>query len=114
HPEELVRLNRKDIQYCAAQALARRGSPAAEGLFDLYEEMLDLDRLEEILRSEGRIGSEKANAVQVVISTLNALDQLHTARKDISFNPAALDSLIKSDNKAVSASAKELQAKLTK
>jgi hypothetical protein len=115
HREELVRQNRTDIAYNAAVALARRGSPAAEGLFDLYAEMLDLKKQEQIQRSEWQPGSEKANAVLVVVYTLKALDHLRAARPKLTFPPSirkAIDALVDSDNTTVSATAKELQAKL--
>jgi hypothetical protein len=114
YPAEVRKFNQKRIAYNAALALARRGSSRAEELFDLYEEMLDLDRQREIFKSEdtNHNGSLDSDSIQTAIHTLNALDQLHHLRPEIHLVPAALDSLVEYDNKPLRLAAKELQNKL--
>jgi hypothetical protein len=114
HPAEVRKHNQKRIAYNAALTLARRGSSRAEELFDLYEEMLDLDRQRAILKSEDdkHNGSLDSDIIQTAIHTLNALDQLHHRQPDLHFVPAALDSLIDNDNKPLRLAALELQNKL--
>jgi hypothetical protein len=109
--EELEKRNRRDMVQCVALSLARRGSPAAGGLFDVYEELLDPEALERMWKRPDREGAEKANAVKTVSLTLSALNQLRKARPDITFEPSNLDVLIRSDNKTISAKASELKAK---
>ncbi len=113
HPEEVRRQNQRDIVYNAALTLARRGSPLALQLSDVYGEMLDEKKQEELARSDApQESSADARAVQIILAALDALDQLHASGKNVPFLPGALESLVQSENKSVRAAARELQAKL--
>lgn len=114
NPEEMRRRNRRGISYGAALALARRGSPRAAELFDLYEEMLDPERQAVIWHSNdpSQAGAATASGLELISKTLTALSELKSRRPAIDFNPAALDRLLQSDNVTVRTNALELRNKL--
>lgn len=113
NPEKVRQRNQRYISYNAALTLARRGSPLASRLTDVYQEMLDVEKQEELARSQGpEQGAAEAEAVETVKAAINALARLHASGQPVPFLPAALSPLVESKNKSISAAAKELQARL--
>ena len=116
HPEQLRLRNRKNIAYNAVLTLARRGSPRVKDHFELFREMLDEDKQLVLWKNEepDRKGAPEAEAREIVVRTLQALDQLHRVRPSLDLTPLRpiLDRLAKSSQVGVKTAAQELQKKL--
>jgi hypothetical protein len=118
HPAEVRARNQKTIAYNAVLTLVRRGSARVKNHFDLIKEMLDEEKQRAVWKSgePNQKGAYVAEAREVVLRTLQALDQLRreSPQPQVDLSPLRpiIDNLADSPHAAVSAAAKELQKKL--
>ena len=116
HPEEIRGRNQKHIAYNAVLTLVRRGSAKVKDHFGLLKEMLDEEKQKAVWKSAepNHKGAYEAEAREVVIGTLQALEQLRRENSSVDLSPLrpAIDRLADSPSSAVSAAARELQKKL--
>jgi hypothetical protein len=116
HPDEVRRRNQKTIAYNAVLTLVRRGSPRVKDHFDLIREMLDEDKQRQVWKSgePNQKGPFEAEAREVVLRTIQALDQLRRESPAVDLSPLrpVIDKLAAGPQSPVSLAAKELQKKL--
>ncbi len=102
-----------EVRYNAAAALARRGSLHAldEPVRQILLEMLDEEQQMRNFRGEveGRQVADPSSASLLVVTTLQALNELHRRHPDLDYSPffPAIDKLMESPNLVVRTEAKK-------
>jgi hypothetical protein len=116
HPDKVRLRHQKTIAYNAVLALARRGSPHVKDHFALFKEMLDEEGQVAFWKTDepNQKSAAEAEAREIVVRTLQALDQLHRENASVDLTPLRpiIDRLADSPHASVKSAARELQKKL--